>query len=269
MTTDQWLHDLKQDTGIFDLEKVKTLEPDPELIAFCRGVIRIPWLENPEDEFHRLETSAIAYLALVGASEAVHDVIAAELEAERINHAWIPEIVPQAIGAFGKIGFEAAHARILELEQDVAALVSLEGKLYWHYWAMVIGLGDVASEVHEFEPRFVELTKARLENPEFPDALTELWVGSVQAFKSSSILEPLIQALFAKNQHTKKRGFTEWLKTREQNLVLTLPSSRQFAEDLLLEIREEYLEQERLNAGQERQPFTKENNLRRVLEAVR
>ena len=76
-------------------------------------------------------------------------------------------------------------------------------------------------------------------------ALTELWVGSVQAFKSSSSLEPLIQALFAKNQHTKKRGFTEWLETREQNLVLTLPSSRQFAEDLLLEIREEFLEHER------------------------
>ena len=94
-------------------------------------------------------------------------------------------------------------------------------------------------------------------------------LGSVQAFKSSSSLEPLIQALFAKNQHTKKRGFSEWLETREQNLVLTLPSSRQFAEDLLLEIREEYLEQERLNAGQERQPFTKENNLHRVLEAVR
>ena len=247
MTTDQWLNDLKQGTGIFDLEKIKTLEPNPELIAFTREVIRVPWLENPEDEFHRLETSAIAYLALVGASEAVHDVIAAELEAERINHAWIPEIVPQAIGAFGAIGFEAARARILELEQDTASLVSLEGKLYWHYWSMVIGLSDAATEIQELEPEFVTMTKARLENPDFPDALTELWVGSVQAFKSSSSLEPLIQALFAKNQHTKKRGFSEWLETREQNLALTLPSSRQFAEDLLLEIREEFLEHEKLN----------------------
>jgi hypothetical protein len=247
MTTEEWLLNLKDGTGVFETEKIKTLEPDPELIAFARETIRVPWFENPDDEFHRLQTSAIAYLALVGASEAVHDVIAAELEAERINHAWIPEIVPQAIGAFGKVGFEAASARILELERDTAALVSLEGKLYWHYWSLVIGLSDVAVEHPEFESAFVAMTKVRLEQPGFPDGLTELWVGSVQAFASCSSLEVLIEALFAKNQHTKKRGFSEWLETREQNLAVVQPSSREFAEGLLLEIREEYLEQERLN----------------------
>ncbi len=234
---------LKEGTGIFDAPTIKTLEPDPEMIALAREIIALPWLKNPEDEFLRLETSSIAYLVLVKASQAVHEVIAAELEAERIGHAWIPEIVPQAIGAFGPVGFDAALARILELERDPAALLSLEDSLYWHYWSMVIGLGDVASEFPEFEPAFVELTKQRLERVDFPDQLTELWVGSVQAFKSSSGLEALIKTLFDKNQHTAKRGFNEWLETREQNLALKLPSSRQFAEDLLLEIRTDYLEQ--------------------------
>ena len=160
------------------------------------------------------------------------------------------QIVPQAIGAFGPVGFDAALARILELERDTAALVSLEGNLYWHYWSMVIGLGDVACEFPAFEPAFVDLTKQRLERADFPDQLRELWVGSVQAFNSSSSLEALIKTLFDKNQHTKKRGFTQWLETREQNLGLSLPSSRQFAEDLLLEIREDYLEQIRLGQGQ-------------------
>jgi hypothetical protein len=246
MTREEWLLDLKEGRGIFDAATLKTLTPETELIAFAREVICLPWVKNPEDEFLRLETSAIAYLVLVGASEAVDDVIAAELEAERIGHAWIPEIVPQAIGAFGKIGFEAALSRVLELERDTAALVSLEGNLYWHYWSMVIGLGDVASEFPTFEPAFVALTKQRLERVDFPDQLTELWVGSVQAFKSSSSLEPLIKTLFDKNQHTAKRGFSEWLETREQNLGLALPSSRQFAEDLLLEIRADYLEQQQL-----------------------
>ena len=176
----------------------------------------------------------------------MHEVIASELEAERIGHAWIPEIVPQAIGAFGKIGFDAALARILELERDPATLVSLEGNLYWHYWSMVIGLGDVATEFPTFEPVFVDLTRQRLEQTDFPDQLRELWVGSVQAFKSSSSLEALIKILFDKNQHTAKRGFSEWLETREQNLALALPSSRQFAQDLLLEIRADYLEQTQL-----------------------
>jgi hypothetical protein len=214
MTREDWLQTLKDGTGIFDAATIKTL----------------------------------AYLVLVKASEAVHEVIASELEAERIGHAWIPEIVPQAIGAFGQVGFDAALSRILELERDKAALVSLEGNLYWHYWSMVIGLGDVAAEYLDFESDFVNLTRQRLENPDFPDQLTELWVGSVQAFKSSASLEPLIKTLFDKNQHTAKRGFFEWLETREQNFGLTLPSPRQFAEDLLLEIRADYLEQ--LELGQ-------------------
>jgi hypothetical protein len=243
MNREQWLLQLKEGTGIFDATTIKTLQADAEMIALAREIIRLPWVKNPEDEFLRLETSAIAYLVLVKASEAVHELIAAELEAERIGHAWIPEIVPQAIGAFGPVGFDAALARILELERDTGTLVSLEGNLYWHYWSMVIGLGDVASEFPAFEPAFVDLTKQRLEQSDFPDQLTELWVGSVQAFKSSSSLEALIKVLFDKNQHTAKRGFSEWLETREQNLALTLPLSRQFAEDLLLEIRAEYLEQ--------------------------
>ncbi len=241
---------LKEGTGIFDATSLEILAPDPEMIALARAIIRLPWEKNPDDEFLRLETSAIAYLVLVKASQAVHEIIASELEAERVGHAWIPEIVPQAIGAFGRVGFDAAFARILELERDTAALVSLEGNLYWHYWSMVIGLGDVASEFPEFEVAFVELTKQRLEQTDFPDQLTELWVGSVQAFKSSSSLEALIETLFAKNQPTAKRGFSEWLETREQNLSLTLPSSRQFAKDLLLEIRADYLEQTRLGQSQ-------------------
>ncbi len=208
MNREQWLLQLKEGTGIFDAQTLETLAPDPEMIALAREIIRLPWVKNPEDEFLRLETSAIAYLVLVKASQAVHEVIASELEAERIGHAWIPEIVPQAIGAFGQVGFDAALARILELEHDTAALVSLEGNLYWHYWSLVIGLGDVASEFPNFEPVFVDLTKERLEQTDFPDQLTELWVGSVQAFKSSSSLETLIEALFAKNQHTAKRGFS-------------------------------------------------------------
>jgi hypothetical protein len=243
MTREQWLLQLKEGTGIFDEKSLATIVPDPEMIALARDIIRLPWVKNPEDEFLRFETSAIAYLVLVKASQAVHEVIAAELEAERIGHAWIPEIVPQAIGAFGKIGFDAALSRILELERDTAALVSLEGNLYWHYWSMVIGIGDVASEFPTFEPAFVALTKQRLERADFPDQLTELWVGSVQAFKTSSSLEPLIKTLFDKNQHTAKRGFSEWLETREQNSGLELPSSRQFAENLLLEIRADCLEQ--------------------------
>jgi hypothetical protein len=254
MTREQWLLQLKEGTGMFDAARIKTLEPDPEMIALAREIIRLPWVKNPEDEFLRLETSAIAYLVLVKASQAVHEIIASELEAERIGHAWIPEIVPQAIGAFGQIGFDAALSRILELERDTAALVSLEGNLYWHYWSMVIGLGDVASGFPEFEPAFVDLTKQRLEQSDFPDQLTELWVGSVQTFKSSSSLEALIKALFDKNQHTAKRGFSGWLETREQNSGLSLPSSRQFAEDLLLEIRADYLEQRQLRLdGQENQ----------------
>ncbi len=261
MTREQWLLQLKDGTGIFDAETLETLSPDPEMIALAQGIIRLPWLKNPEDEFLRLETSAIAYLALVKASEAVHEVIAAELEAERIGHAWIPEIVPQAIGAFGKVGFDAALSRILELERDTAALVSLEGNLYWHYWSMVIGLGDVASEFPAFESVFVDLTRHRLEQTDFPDQLTELWVGSVQAFKSSSSLEPLIKTLFDKNQHTAKRGFSEWLETRAQNVGLALPSSRQFAQDLLLEIRADYLEQKKLKDRQEGKLLRKENSL--------
>jgi hypothetical protein len=250
MTREQWLLQLKDGTGIFDAQTLETLAPDPEMIALARDIIRLPWVKNPEDEFLRLETSAIAYLVLVKASEAVHEIIASELEAERISHAWIPEIVPQAIGAFGQVGFDAALSRILELERDTAALVSLEGNLYWHYWSMVIGLGDVGSEFPAFEPAFVDLTKQRLENPDFPDQLRELWVGSVQAFKSSSSLEPLIKTLFDKNQHTAKHGFSEWLETREQNSGLSLPSSRQFAQDLLLEIRADYLEQIQLGQTQ-------------------
>ena len=255
MTRKDWLQHLKDGTGIFDAQTLETIAPDPEMIALAREIIALPWIKNPEDEFLRLETSAIAYLVLVKASDAVNEVIAAELEAERIGHAWIPEIVPQAIGAFGKVGFDAAFARILELERDLAALVSLEGNLYWHYWSMVIGLGDVASEFSAFEPAFVDLTRQRLEQTDFPDQLTELWVGSVQAFKSSSSLESLIEALFAKNQQTAKRGFSEWLETREQNFELSLPSSRQFAKDLLLEIRADYLEQQQLSLNRDTKLF--------------
>jgi hypothetical protein len=169
MTREDWLQTLKDGTGIFDASTIKTLQADSEMVALAREMIRLPWVKHPKDEFLRLETSAIAYLVMVKASEAVHELIAAELEAERIGHAWIPEIVPQAIGAFGQVGFDAALSRILELERDTAALVSLEGNLYWHYWSMVIGLGDVASEFPDFEPDCVNLTKQRLENPDFPD----------------------------------------------------------------------------------------------------
>jgi hypothetical protein len=261
MTREQWLLQLKHGTGIFDAQTLETLAPDPEMIALAREIITLPWVKNHEDEFLRLETSAIAYLVLVKAGEAVHEIISAELEAERIGHAWIPEIVPQAIGAFGQVGFDAALSRILELERDTAALVSLEGNLYWHYWSMVIGLGDVATEFPAFENEFVNMTKQRLEQSDFPDQLTELWVGSVQAFKSSSSLEALIKTLFDKNQHTAKRGFSEWLETREQNLMLKLPTSREFAQDLLLEIRADYLEQKILKDRQEGKSSKKENSL--------
>jgi SEC-C motif len=245
MTREQWLLNLKEGTGIFDAATIKTLEPDPDLIAFAREVIRLPWVENPEDEFQRLETSALMYLAFAEATEAVHDVIEAILEAERIHQGWIPDISGELIRGFGKPGFEAAKAKVLELEQNTALLTDVNEETYWYYfyWGLLIGMNYVVEDNLELESEFVALTRQRLENPNFPDQLTDLWVGSVDDFKSSTDLEPLIEAFFANNPNTAKRGFAEWLETRKHSQAQKLPTSRALMQDFLLEVHEDCQDQ--------------------------
>jgi uncharacterized protein YchJ len=245
MTREEWLFDLKQGTGIFDATTIKTLEPDAELIAFTREVIRLPWLKNPEDEFQRLETSALMYLAFAEVTEAVHDVIKAILEAERTHHAWIPDISGELIRGFGKPGFEAAKAKALELEQNTTLLTDVDEQTHWYYfyWGLLIGMNYVVQDNLELESEFVTLTRQRLENPDFPDQLTDLWVGSVDDFKSSSDLEPQIKAFFANNPNTVKRGFSDWLETRKQSQSQKLPTSQALMRDFLLEVHEDYTDQ--------------------------
>jgi hypothetical protein len=130
-------------------------------------------------------------------------------------------------------------------EQNTILLTDVDEQTHWYYfyWGLLIGMNYVVQDNLESESEFVALIKQRLQNLDFLDQLKDLWVGSVDDFKSSSDFEPLIQALFANNPNTAKRGFSEWLETREQNSGLSLPPSRQFAQDLLLEIRADYLEQ--------------------------
>lgn len=245
MTREQWILDFKQGTGIFDATTIKTLEPDPALIAFARDVICLPWQKNPEDEFQRLEASALMYLAFAEVTEAVHDVIEAILEAERTHHAWIPDISGELIRGFGKPGFEAAKAKVLELEQNTTLLTDVNEETYWYYfyWGLLIGMNYVVQDNLELESEFVALTKQRLENPDFPDQLTDLWVGSVDDFKSSTDLEPQIKAFFANNPNTVKRGFSEWLETRKQSQSQKLPTSQTLMRDFLLEVHEDYTDQ--------------------------
>jgi SEC-C motif len=255
MTREQWLINLKEGTGIFDAATLETLEPDPEMIALAREIITLPWVENLEDEFQRLETSALMYLAFVEDVASIHDVLTAILEAERIHQGWIPDISGELLRGFGMVGFAAIKAKIAELEQNTKKLVESSPESFWYYfyWGLIIGLTYIVKDHPELEPEFRALVLAHLEHPEFPEELTELWVGSADKLQDITELEPDIKAFFAKNPNSAKHGFTDWLKDRQKSLKQKLPSSREQMAEFLADVHTDYLEQIELNLQQQEQ----------------
>jgi uncharacterized protein YecA (UPF0149 family) len=190
-------------TGPFDPEAVDALQPEPELLAFLREQLTLPWpeFEEPDREAENdVPFYSMLMLGLLRDEESIGPII--DVVTHAVENDWdaVAEIGPPVLGAIGAASLPPVLAELERIErEEMIDSMEIERKgldesKVYRYWSLVIAVEQITLNHPEVAPAVVRFalerlrstkydrpkpTSARvrkaLENAELP-TITELWV---------------------------------------------------------------------------------------------
>jgi len=178
MNETEWLECLQERVGPLSVDLVRSIGPEPELLALVRQLIRPPWPEvdpspHPADPYLPVLAAIIA--GLTRDTESIAPLMAALREAYVEDWDWMIEAVPQALGSIGTPAMNAVTSRIREIEM----IPETDPNQSYFYWNMISALQYAAVGTPEVFERLLAMARERVASPTLDLWLREIWISEI------------------------------------------------------------------------------------------